>query len=408
MPAFAPGGQGTLDIGENTFTRTGTWADGLKEYATAKARTAFALERSRSAQKRVTAAEKYASDRAFDPVLGRWRDDGIEREEQDAEQSGYKATVSRGWDRSLKAGEAYNIVSHNGSRRPDPETHRPEAIGPLSHQALAKSYGFPTTTKIHKFVQPVDIISGRDRTHLFPGGVVARPIQRDGEVRAAGLEADNASAVHLRNPRGDPKPSRPGRYRVEARTFNVVSNRLGSQVVEGEHETLFRAEEEAVQASRAAADARKLATMTGMWQSRPKFNPVKTTYVDPSLEAQKCQEEAEASHGHMVKALARKPATYRRGASAAQNIINFATVSAEEKDRLDALERAKLQAKAALRERMQDRATARRTLSEKTGRMQSELRMTGEQNTRDFNILTNAGQAPVELKSSRPKASFFF
>jgi len=406
MPPVAPGGQGTLDIEQGTFTGTRTWASGLKEYAAAKSRNAQTLGQSRT-QKRVTAAENYAKERAFDPVLGRWRDDGVEREEVEAELSTLREAVSAGWDRSLRAGEAYNIVTHNGSRRPDPATNRPGEMGPLSHHALAKAYGFPMTNKIPKYVQPVDIITGQDRSHLLPR--LGRSLPRDGGVpRAAGLEADNVTAVHLRNPRGDPKPSRPGRYKVEARTFNVVNNRLGSNIVEKDHDALSRAEEEAERASRAAADARKLSTMTGMWQSRPVFDPVKAVYKDPALEAEKARGEADAQRGHAAVALARLPATYHRGESAAQNIINFQTKSAEEKARLDGLERSKIQSHGTLRERMLERVTARRTIPEGTGKMQSELRKVGEQSTREFNILTNADQAPTTLMSTRPKASFFF
>lgn len=224
-----------------------------------------------------------ARDRAFDPVLGRFRDGAVERATAQREREAAVAASNRGRDKQLRVSQRYDIVTHKAlvddepvaTARPPSQTYRSRVgFNIISNEPLAN----------HHFDRP-------DR----------RPRGGDSGVGGGGARAHVAHASMDRD-------------------FDVVTGRYLA-----DHEAKAARDEDI--ARRRAADR--------WWQTRD-FDPVRQRFYDAEKDAKAAAAEAAAQQRRGAAKAAALPPAERLRETAGYDVVGHRVIDEERMRVIDA------------------------------------------------------------------------
>ncbi|KAA0166085.1 hypothetical protein FNF31_01034 [Cafeteria roenbergensis] len=258
------------------------WVQHLQEYRQAQLRPDL-YEAAKRREPKVTHGSVMARDRAFDPVLGRFRDGAVERATAQREREAAVAASNRGRDKQLRVSQRYDIVTHKAlvddepvaTARPPSQTYRSRVgFNIISNEPLAN----------HHFDRP-------DR----------RPRGGDSGVGGGGARAHVAHASMDRD-------------------FDVVTGRYLA-----DHEAKAARDEDI--ARRRAADR--------WWQTRD-FDPVRQRFYDAEKDAKAAAAEAAAQQRRGAAKAAALPPAERLRETAGYDVVGHRVIDEERMRVIDA------------------------------------------------------------------------
>lgn len=240
-------------------------------------------EAARRREPKVTHGSMMARDRAFDPVLGRFRDEGVEQSTAQREREAAVVASNRGRDKQLRVSQRYDIVTHKAlvddepvaTARPPSQTYRSRVgFNIISNEPLAD----------HHFDRP-------DR----------RPRGGDSGLGGGGARAHVA-------------------HTSMERDFDVVTGRYLA-----DHEAKAARDDDI--ARRRAADR--------WWQTRD-FDPVRQRYYDADKDSKAAEAEAASQQRRGAAKASALPPAERLRETAGYDVVGHRVIDEERMREIDA------------------------------------------------------------------------